>query len=711
MPAALDARSLRALLLPWYRAQRRDLPWRRTRDPYAIWLSEAMLQQTRVETVIPYWKRFLARFPTVADLAAAPEADVLALWSGLGYYRRARALHAAARVVVADFDGALPDTVAALKTLPGVGEYTAGAVASIAFDRPAPLVDGNVARVFCRVFAIGGDPSGGPVRRRLWSEARRLVPRDGSAGDWNQGLMELGAMVCTPREPACGACPWAQVCRARALGRVARLPAARARRAAVSVELELAWVVHRGRVLLEERPLAGRMAGLLQLPTRELAGPGGPPSGLFPQHFTAPARAARGPGAARAPAVRADRSGRRARRDTPRHHPPPHPRQRARGSLAGRWARFQALSVGRPYGPGRGRDDGYDRQGVSHCATGPVQDRRVHAMTEPGPAGMLARLGGIDIETEVQAQQGDSSAEVEARRSDERVSAQGITIVVPVYNEERGVAAVVERLSNLDLGVPVEVLLVNDGSSDGTAPILQQLERDHDLVRVVAHPANRGYGAALKTGFAAAANDVVVITDADGTYPEGRIRDLIDCIDDGAEMAVGARVGENVNIPLIRRPAKAMLRGLASFLAGTPIPDLNSGLRAFRRELVLKYRPILPEGFSFTTTITLAALTNHHRVDYVTINYAHREGQSKIRPIKDTLGFTALIIRTVLYFNPLKVFYPFALFLGLVFLGMMSYDIFFGKDIGDKTVVIFFALLQVLTVGLLADLIEKKSRL
>ncbi len=286
-----------------------------------------------------------------------------------------------------------------------------------------------------------------------------------------------------------------------------------------------------------------------------------------------------------------------------------------------------------------------------------------------------------------------------------------MTVVVPVYNEERGVAAVVERLSALDLGVPVEVLLVNDGSSDGTAPILERLEREHDVVRVVQHPVNRGYGAALKTGFAAAAHQVVVITDADGTYPEDRIRDLIACIDDGAEMAVGARVGENVNIPLIRRPAKAVLRALASFLAGTPIPDLNSGLRAFRRELVMKYRAILPEGFSFTTTITLASLTNNHRVDYVSIDYAHRQGNSKIKPIQDTLGFTSLIVRTVLYFNPLKVFYPVALALGLLLVAMLSYDVFFAHDIGDKTVVVFFALLQILTVGLLADLIEKKSRL
>lgn len=204
-----------------------------------------------------------------------------------------------------------------------------------------------------------------------------------------------------------------------------------------------------------------------------------------------------------------------------------------------------------------------------------------------------------------------------------------------------------------------------------------------------------------------------MITDADGTYPEDRIPDLLARIDDGAEMVVGARRGEDVHIPLIRRPAKAALRALASFLAGTPIPDLNSGLRAFRRELVMTYRPILPDGFSFTTTITLASLTNGHRVDYVTINYAHRDGKSKIRPIRDTLGFTALIIRTVLYFNPLKVFYPVTGVLMAAFALSLGHDLFLERpaNLGDKTVLLFVATVQVLSVGLLADLIEKKSRL
>jgi len=295
-----------------------------------------------------------------------------------------------------------------------------------------------------------------------------------------------------------------------------------------------------------------------------------------------------------------------------------------------------------------------------------------------------------------------------------RLSAHGVTIVVPMYNEERGVAGVLERLLALDLGVPVEILAIDDGSRDRTADELARLAVAHPRLRVVRHPANQGYGAALKTGFANAAHDVVVITDADGTYPENRIADLIARVDDGAAMAIGARLGPNVHIPLVRRPAKAVLGWLASFLAGSPIPDLNSGLRAFRRELVLAYRPILPQGFSFTTTITLAALTNFQRVDWVAVDYAKRAGRSKIRPIQDTLGFLGLIIRTVLYFNPLKIFYPVAFLLLLGLLGSLYYDLFLGvtaPDLGDKTVLLFVALVQVLTVGLLADLIEKRSRL
>jgi glycosyltransferase involved in cell wall biosynthesis len=296
----------------------------------------------------------------------------------------------------------------------------------------------------------------------------------------------------------------------------------------------------------------------------------------------------------------------------------------------------------------------------------------------------------------------------------EVLTAKGVTLVVPAYNEEGGIEGVVRRLAALDLGAPLELLVVDDGSSDGTRGKLSQLEKEFPCLRVIDHGRNRGYGASLKTGFRQAAHEVVVITDADATYPEDRIRDLLDCLDQGAEMAVGARIGESVHIPLIRRPAKWALRCLASYLAGVKIPDLNSGLRAFRRELVERYVGILPDGFSFTTTITLASLTNHHHVEYISIDYAHRSGSSKIKPIQDTLRFISLIIRTVLYFNPLKVFYPLFMGLSLMLGASLYYDIFLTEtapNLSEKTVLLFVASVQVLGLGLVADLIDKKARL
>jgi glycosyltransferase involved in cell wall biosynthesis len=295
----------------------------------------------------------------------------------------------------------------------------------------------------------------------------------------------------------------------------------------------------------------------------------------------------------------------------------------------------------------------------------------------------------------------------------ERLTARGVTFVVPAFDEENGIEGVVRRLSELDLGVPLEIIVVDDGSTDGTAAVLERIKPKYPTLSVVKHAQNKGYGAALKTGFLHARHAVVVITDADGTYPEARIGELLARIDEGADMAVGARTGKDAQIPLVRRPAKACLRWLASYLAGTRIPDLNSGLRAMRRDMVLRYRPILPQGFSFTTTITLAALTNDHRVDYVQIEYAKREGRSKIRPIRDTLMFTGLIVRTVLYFNPLKVLYPIA---GVLLAGLVAslwFDCFVTQpaNLSDKTTLLFIAFIQVLSVGLLADLIDKRTRL
>ena len=268
--AAAAQRSTRARLLAWYRSHRRDLPWRRSRDPYAVWISEAMLQQTRVETVIPYWERFLARFPDVRALAEGTVDEVLALWSGLGYYRRARTLHAAARAIVALHGGEVPRDRGQVLELPGVGPYTAGAVLSIAYGLPEALVDGNVARVLARWFELDGEPGTKAFDGRVWELARALIPSEGSAGDWNEALMELGALVCTPRGPGCERCPVRAHCGARAAGRVEELPRPKRRRATLEVELVVLVDEDRSGLLLEQRPEHGRMAAMWQLPTIEL---------------------------------------------------------------------------------------------------------------------------------------------------------------------------------------------------------------------------------------------------------------------------------------------------------------------------------------------------------------------------------------------------------------------------------------------------------
>ncbi len=290
--------SFRRRLCTWFAARKRDLPWRGTRDPYAIWVSEAMLQQTRVETVIPYYARFLARYPDVAALARAPEEDVLALWSGLGYYRRARSLRAAAREIVGEHAGRFPREREALLDLPGFGPYTAGAVLSIAFDLPEPLVDGNVARVLARHFAIEEPIDSKVARERSWELARELVPptpsRTGSPvspRNFNQGLMELGALVCTPRAPLCGECPLRSSCAARAAGRQEELPRRARGRPQLDVRLEVLIVRRRGRVLVVRRPARGRMERMWELPTRELPDGRGRVRGLWPAEHAVPLRA------------------------------------------------------------------------------------------------------------------------------------------------------------------------------------------------------------------------------------------------------------------------------------------------------------------------------------------------------------------------------------------------------------------------------------
>ena len=264
------AGELRARLLSWYGRARRDLPWRRTRDPYAVWLSETMLQQTRVETVLPYYERFLRELPTVQALADAAEARVLALWSGLGYYRRARMLRAAAKRVAAEYGGRVPSDPAELRRLEGVGAYTAGAIASIAFGRRAAIVDGNVARVLARLFAIDDDVKSARGAARVWRLAERLLPDgDGDPGDWNQALMELGATVCVPRDPKCDACPVCDMCAARAGRRTAELPRATAKRAPTEVRRVAIVLASSDAVLLARRRRDVLFGGLWEPPSAD----------------------------------------------------------------------------------------------------------------------------------------------------------------------------------------------------------------------------------------------------------------------------------------------------------------------------------------------------------------------------------------------------------------------------------------------------------
>ena len=212
-----------AELLNWYDANKRDLPWRRDRDPYRIWVSEVMLQQTRVDTVIPYYERFMERFPTVRHLAEAPEEEVLKCWEGLGYYSRARNLQAGARQVVELYGGVVPDDKAAISSLKGIGPYTAGAILSIAYNKPEPAVDGNVMRVMSRYFLLEDDIAKPSARTKIERLAASIIP-EGRAGDFNQAVMELGALVCTPKSPGCLLCPVLAQCAGRAAGRERELP-------------------------------------------------------------------------------------------------------------------------------------------------------------------------------------------------------------------------------------------------------------------------------------------------------------------------------------------------------------------------------------------------------------------------------------------------------------------------------------------------------
>ena len=252
-------------LFRWFAANARDLPWRRTADPYAVWISEIMLQQTRVQAVVPYYERFLQRLPTVERLARAPLDTVLKLWEGLGYYSRARNLHAAAQEIVGRFGGHLPQTKEELLTLPGIGRYTAGAIASIAFGRREPLVDGNVTRVLCRIYRIRGNPKDRKVQKTIWSVAGELLPLH-KVGQFNQALMELGAEICAPRHPRCNACPVNHVCEARLHNEQGRLPTRVAKKRLPSYIVAVGVIYTDGRILIDKRKPEGLLGGLWEFP-------------------------------------------------------------------------------------------------------------------------------------------------------------------------------------------------------------------------------------------------------------------------------------------------------------------------------------------------------------------------------------------------------------------------------------------------------------
>lgn len=283
-----------------------------------------------------------------------------------------------------------------------------------------------------------------------------------------------------------------------------------------------------------------------------------------------------------------------------------------------------------------------------------------------------------------------------------------VSVVIPAYNEEGAIGQVLHQLrQTLDAsGLMYEVLVVDDGSADQTGQIVAQIAG----VTLLHHRVNKGYGAALKTGIRHAQYGLICITDADGTYPNERIADLVARLDEGGyDMVVGARTGDNVAIPLVRRPAKWALGQVANYVAGERIPDLNSGLRIFRREVALRMFNMLPDQFSFTTTITLGMMTNLYLVDFLPIDYFARVGKSKIRPVRDTLNFLQLVLRIALYFAPLKFFVPMSLLLFFTAVAWAAFTLISWGQIADiSTLVIAMTGFQVLVIGLLAELINRR---
>jgi A/G-specific adenine glycosylase len=263
--SAAEKRSLRRRLLAWYRVHARDLPWRHTDDPYLVWISEVMLQQTQVATVVEYFARFVAAFPNVRGLAAANEQQIFRLWEGLGYYRRASQLHAAAKQIVAQYDGLFPDQVDQLLNLPGIGRYTAGAIASIAFNRRAPILEANTIRLIARLVGYRDDPRRASGQRILWQVAETILPHR-NVGQFNQALMEVGSLICTPTEPNCPQCPLSPLCEANRFGMQRQIPLANSRQRYTELREAAVVLCRNGRVLMRQCMKGERWAGLWDFP-------------------------------------------------------------------------------------------------------------------------------------------------------------------------------------------------------------------------------------------------------------------------------------------------------------------------------------------------------------------------------------------------------------------------------------------------------------
>ena len=283
-----------------------------------------------------------------------------------------------------------------------------------------------------------------------------------------------------------------------------------------------------------------------------------------------------------------------------------------------------------------------------------------------------------------------------------------VTVLVPCYNEEDAAAGTIEQLDAAlaPLG-DFEILAIEDGSEDDTLAVLRGLEQRFPRLRVVEHGQNRGYGAALKTGMRHADSELIAIIDADGTYPIADLPKLVGMMD-GQDMVVGARTGENVQYPLIRKIPKFFLRAWINWIVKQKVPDINSGMRVFRRAMAQKFVRVLPNGFSFTITITISALRNNYRVRFEPIDYFARTGQSKISPIKDTLRFLQLIGRTGMYFAPLRILAPVIALLGLATAASIGYDLYI-QDMTEKTLLLMTAFLNMTMFAVLADMIDKRS--